>query len=33
MKSALQNAKLGRNEEIRALKRRDDQARRLERAA
>jgi hypothetical protein len=33
MKSALQNAKLGRNEEIQALKRLDDQARRLERAA
>ncbi len=33
MKSAVQNAKLGRDEEMQALKRLDDQARRLERTA
>ena len=33
MKSAVQNAKLGRDEEFQALKRLDDQARRLERTA
>jgi uncharacterized protein len=33
MKSAVRNAKLGRDEEMQALKRLDDQARRLERAA
>ena len=33
LKSAVQNAKLGRDEEIQALKRLDDQARRLERSA
>jgi hypothetical protein len=33
MKSAIRNAKLGRDEAIQALKRLDDQARRLERAA
>lgn len=33
MKSAVQNAKLGRDEEMQALKRLDDQARRLERSA
>jgi len=33
MKSAVQNAKLGRDEEMAALKRLDDQARRLERTA
>jgi uncharacterized protein len=33
LKSAVQNARLGRNEEIAALKRLDDQARRLERTA
>src|SRR3984885_946500 len=33
MKSAVQNAKLGREEEVQALKRLDDQARRLERTA
>jgi uncharacterized protein len=31
MKSAVQNAKLGREEEVQALKRLDEQARRLER--
>ena len=33
MKSAVRNAKLGREEEIQAFKRLDDQARRLERTA
>lgn len=33
MKSAVRNAKLGRDEEVQALKRLDDQARRLERTA
>jgi hypothetical protein len=33
MKSAVRNAKLGRDEEMQALKRLDDQARRLERTA
>jgi uncharacterized protein len=33
MKSAVRNAKLGREEEVQALKRLDDQARRLERTA
>jgi hypothetical protein len=33
LKSAIQNAKLGRDEEMQALKRLDDQARRLERSA
>jgi hypothetical protein len=33
LKSAVQNAKLGRDEEMQALKRLDDQARRLERSA
>jgi hypothetical protein len=33
MKSAVRNAKLGRDEEMQALKRLDDQARRLERVA
>jgi hypothetical protein len=33
MKSAVRNAKLARDEEMHALKRLDDQARRLERAA
>jgi hypothetical protein len=33
LKSAVQNAKLGRDEEIQAIKRLDDQARRLERTA
>ena len=33
LKSAVQHAKLGRDEEMQALKRLDDQARRLERTA
>jgi hypothetical protein len=33
MKTAVRNAKLGREEEMQALKRLDDQARRLERTA
>ena len=33
LKSAVQNAKLGRDEEMQALKRLDDQARQLERTA
>src|SRR5207253_10291960 len=33
LKSAVQNAKLGRDEEMQALRRLDDQARRLERTA
>jgi hypothetical protein len=33
MKSAVRNARLGRDEEMQALKRLDDQARRLERTA
>jgi hypothetical protein len=33
LKSAVQNAKLGRDEEMQALKRLDDQSRRLERSA
>ncbi len=33
MKSAVQNARLGRDEEMQALKRLDDQARQLERTA
>ena len=33
MKSAVRNAKLGRDEEMQGLKRLDDQARRLERTA
>ena len=33
LKSAVQNAKLGRDEELQAIKRLDEQARRLERTA